>query len=706
MHKMTTPSSRRQLSALFAAAGQPGSGVTHIATAAIATVLNNDDDDTIMRAMSDAADQMAANGHPLETDPPAPPAPATPDRAPRDDDDDVSIHSPTGAEAFDDEDTNKAKALIKELEDFRAPLLDQTCNFGTVTITGDKGETKEIMVTACLYNTLARKFYALDGKLDHNTTTKSLAQWCNKHQFVDTGNMAIQMQSFKSEIKDSRTLHIYTSYAEGNGFATHALNAVDLYFNKNDSKLLIPYTNVVQTVDALICCLNSYVDTGSSTNRSLLAEQFALLSPDEPNGLRARRKVLQHRIKNLAGEGVDGAAVRETFNASSFRAHDDPGELLSTFITRLKDAADQANLAILDDEATEAAITEQHLVDKVKAQLAITKNFDTTVRYDHNLADLAAQLKAKTLKLTTVPSLEAAAMDLETTSRREGWNPFPVYLDSGTIYKSQMFPIYHQLEKRNKESKKRGTRSDPILVNVATNQLPPNLQYPTHTHTSQSKSTTKGSHSTKALFQGSPNPPKQPGVLGKRCTLCGATDHTSWAECPKGPEKTDYYSPYSGFQNAEGKLSCLTCGSFTHRTGDCNQSGYHGQGGPNYTGPPQAPLVPKGHPSTWPADLIPKLRDDAIKKHRTLGTRSRLSNSRSAKATKGNTNTHNDWGASSDEEDPASGLEDSDSDNSAPPPPKMKHRQAVQRSSGLGRSGFLDNFFCGPCDNKYHNHKE
>ena len=126
MHKMTTPSSRRQLSALFAAAGQPDSGVTHIATAAIATVLNNDDDDTIMRAMSDAADQMAANGHPLETDPPAPPAPATPDRAPRDDDDDVSIHSPTGAEAFDDEDTNKAKALIKELEDFRAPLLDQT----------------------------------------------------------------------------------------------------------------------------------------------------------------------------------------------------------------------------------------------------------------------------------------------------------------------------------------------------------------------------------------------------------------------------------------------------------------------------------------------------------------------------------------------------------------------------------------------------
>ena len=116
--------------------------------------------------------------------------------------------------------------------------------------------------------------------------------------------------------------------------------------------------------------------------------------------------------------------------------------------------------------------------------------------------------------------------------------------------------------------------------------------------------------------------------------------------------------------------------------------------------------MPKGHPSTWPADLIPKLRDDAIKKHRTLGTRSRLSNSRSAKATKGNTNTHNDWGATSDEEDPASGLEDSDSDNSAPPPPKMKHRQAVQRSSGLGRSGFLDNFFCGPCDNKYHNHKE
>ena len=120
--------------------------------------------------------------------------------------------------------------------------------------------------------------------------------------FVDTGNMAPQMQSFKSEIKDSRTLHIYNAYAEGHGFSTHALNAVSLYLNKNDSKLLIPYTNVVQTVDALVCCLNSYVDTGSSTSRSLLAEQFALLSPDEPNGLRARRQLLLQRIKNLAGE--------------------------------------------------------------------------------------------------------------------------------------------------------------------------------------------------------------------------------------------------------------------------------------------------------------------------------------------------------------------------------------------------------------------
>ena len=196
------------------------------------------------------------------------------------------------------------------------------------------------------------------------------------------------------------------------------------------------------------------------------------------------------------------------------------------------------------------------------------------------------------------------------------------------------------------------------------------------------------------LYQGAPSPPKQPGVLGKRCTLCGATDHVSWSDCPKGPEKTGYFSPYSGFTNDEGKLSCLTCGSFDHRTGDCDQPGYHGLGGPNYKGPPQAPTVPKGHPSTWP--------DDVIKKHRTLGTRSRLSHSRSSKATKGKSNTNTDWGATTDEDgDPGSGGF-SDSDDSAPPPPKSKHRQAVLRSSGLGRSGSLDNFFCGPCDNKYH----
>ena len=92
--------------------------------------------------------------------------------------------------------------------------------------------------------------------------------------------------------------------------------------------------------------------------------------------------------------------------------------------------------------------------------------------------------------------------------------------------------------------------------------------------------------------------------------LCGSTEHTSWSDCPKGPEKSGYHSPFAGF-TLDGKLSCLNCGRFDHRTGDCDQAAYHGQGGPNYTGPPQAPLVPKGHPSTWPADLIPKLRDEA-----------------------------------------------------------------------------------------------
>ena len=110
--------------------------------------------------------------------------------------------------------------------------------------------------------------------------------------------------------------------------------------------------------------------------------------------------------------------------------------------------------------------------------------------------------------------------------------------------------------------------------------------------------------------------------------------------------------------------------------------------------------MPKGHPSTWP--------DDVLKKHRTLGTRSRLSHShshaRSSKATKGKSNTNNntDWGATTDEDgDPGSGGF-SDSDDSAPPPPKSKHRQAVLRSSGLGRSGSLDCFFCGSHDhNKF-----
>ena len=237
MHKMATPSARRRLGALLHAAADPDSGVTHIATTAIETVLRSDDEDTITKAMFDAADQMAANGKPLILDPPAP---TTPARPPRGNDDDDGNASPTGAEELDDHETTEAKALIKELEEFRVSRFDQTSNFGTVTITGDNGNTKEITVTPCLYNTLAKKFYLLDGKLDHNLTTKSLAAWCTKHMFVDTGNMAPQMQSFKSEIKDSRTLHIYNAYAEGHGFSTHALNAVSLYLNKNDSKLLIP----------------------------------------------------------------------------------------------------------------------------------------------------------------------------------------------------------------------------------------------------------------------------------------------------------------------------------------------------------------------------------------------------------------------------------------------------------------------------------
>ena len=50
MHKMVTPSAKRRLSALMRAAGEDN-GVTHIATAALTTVLASDDEDTIMRAM-------------------------------------------------------------------------------------------------------------------------------------------------------------------------------------------------------------------------------------------------------------------------------------------------------------------------------------------------------------------------------------------------------------------------------------------------------------------------------------------------------------------------------------------------------------------------------------------------------------------------------------------------------------------------------
>ena len=89
MHKMATPSARRRLGALLHAAADPDSGVTHIATTAIETVLRSDDEDTITKAMFDAADQMAANGKPLILDPPAP---TTPARQPRDDpDDDESL---------------------------------------------------------------------------------------------------------------------------------------------------------------------------------------------------------------------------------------------------------------------------------------------------------------------------------------------------------------------------------------------------------------------------------------------------------------------------------------------------------------------------------------------------------------------------------------------------------------------------------------
>ena len=178
-------------------------------------ILASDDEDTIMKAMYEADQAMADNGHPLDLDP-KPPAPKTPERAPREAADDDGNESPTGAEGFhDDQETTDAKALIKELEEFRVSRFDQTSNFGTVTITGDNGNTKEITVTPCLYNTLAKKFYLLDGKLDHNLTTKSLAAWCTKHMFVDTGNMAPQMQSFKSEINLGSRNVVQTVEADG-----------------------------------------------------------------------------------------------------------------------------------------------------------------------------------------------------------------------------------------------------------------------------------------------------------------------------------------------------------------------------------------------------------------------------------------------------------------------------------------------------------
>ena len=73
MHKMVTPSAKRRLSALMRAAGEDN-GVTHIATAALTTVLASDDEDTIMKAMYEADQAMADNGHPLDLDP-KPPAP-------------------------------------------------------------------------------------------------------------------------------------------------------------------------------------------------------------------------------------------------------------------------------------------------------------------------------------------------------------------------------------------------------------------------------------------------------------------------------------------------------------------------------------------------------------------------------------------------------------------------------------------------------
>ena len=73
MHKMVTPSAKRRLSALMRAAGEDN-GVTHIATAARTTVLASDDEDTIMKAMYEADQAMADNGHPLDLDP-KPPAP-------------------------------------------------------------------------------------------------------------------------------------------------------------------------------------------------------------------------------------------------------------------------------------------------------------------------------------------------------------------------------------------------------------------------------------------------------------------------------------------------------------------------------------------------------------------------------------------------------------------------------------------------------
>ena len=58
MHKMATPSARRRLGALLHAAADPDSGVTHIATTAIETVLRSDDEDTITTEISTPSEHV------------------------------------------------------------------------------------------------------------------------------------------------------------------------------------------------------------------------------------------------------------------------------------------------------------------------------------------------------------------------------------------------------------------------------------------------------------------------------------------------------------------------------------------------------------------------------------------------------------------------------------------------------------------------